>query len=74
MCKTISDTSFAKFLFSSDRTNFVSASCIVAMDVSISDKRKGIKINWPSFYALFYSRISSAEVCGYHVFLIDEGS
>ena len=33
-------------MFSPDRTNCVSASCIVAMDVSISDKRKCIKINW----------------------------
>ena len=60
-------------MFSSDRTNFISASCIVAMDVSISDKRQCIKINW-KFYAPFYIRISAAEVCGYHIFLIDEGS
>ena len=39
MSYTISDTSFSKFMFSSDCTNFISASCIVAMDVLISDKR-----------------------------------
>ena len=60
-------------MFSSDRTNFISASCIVAMDVSISDKRQCIKINWQVFMYQ-YSRISAAEVCGYHIFLIDEGS
>ena len=56
-------------MFSSDRTNFISASCIMAMDGSISDKRECIKINWQVF-----SRISAAEMCGYHIFLIDEGS
>ena len=61
-------------LFSSDRINFISASCIVAMDVSISDERECIKIKLASLYALFYSRIAAAEVCGYNIFLTDEGS
>ena len=33
-------------MFSADRTNFISESCIVAIYVSISDKRECIKINW----------------------------
>ena len=33
-------------MFHSDRTNLISAPCIVAMDVSILDKRQSIKINW----------------------------
>ena len=40
-------------MFGSDRTNFVSASCIVAMDVSILDKGKCIKINWQVFMPYF---------------------
>ena len=46
---------------SSDRTNFISASCIMAMDVSISDKRECIKINSQVF--MHHFSISAAEVC-----------
>ena len=36
-------------MFSSDRTNFISASCIVAMHVSVLDKRECFIINWQVF-------------------------
>ena len=55
-------------MFSSDRTNFFSASCIVAMDVSISDKRECIKLNWNVFTPDFIVQFSAAEMCGYHYF------
>ena len=60
-------------MFSSDRTNFISASCIVAMDVSISDKRQCIKINWQVFMHHFIVEFQLLK-CVDIIFLIDEGS